>query len=128
MLPGIWPVVVIRQQVVPPIHDTKPNLEIVQGLAKRLGLSDYFDYTIEQWVEAQAEELPVPNALEHLKQHGVFAAQGAPFYGSTRKPDHRFLTKSGKIELFSRAARRGGPRPAARLHAAGRSRPPERSA
>jgi len=58
MLAGIWPVVVMRQQVVPPLHDTKPNLEIMQGLAKRLGLSDYFDYTIEQWVEAQAEELP----------------------------------------------------------------------
>ena len=101
MLPGIWPVVVIRQQVVPPIHDTRPNLEIMQGLAKRLGLSDYFDFTIEQWVEAQAADLPVDNPLDHLKQHGVFAAPGAPFYGSTRKGGHRFLTKSGKIELLS---------------------------
>ncbi|MBI4918021.1 MAG: molybdopterin-dependent oxidoreductase [Acidobacteria bacterium] len=101
MLPGIWPVVAIRQQVVPPIHDTKPNLEIVQGLAKRLELSDYFDYTIEQWLEEQAKELPIPNALEHLKRTGVYTAPGAPFYGSTRKPDHRFLTRSGKIELFS---------------------------
>jgi thiosulfate reductase/polysulfide reductase chain A len=101
MLPGIWPVVVMRQQVVPPIHDTRPNLEIVQGLAKRLGLTDFFDYTIEQWVEAQARELPVPEPLEHLKRHGVFAAAGAPFYGKTLVGDHRFLTKSGKIELVS---------------------------
>jgi thiosulfate reductase/polysulfide reductase chain A len=101
MLPGIWPVVVMRQQVVPPIHDTKPNLEIMQGLATRLGLADYFDFTIEDWVEAQAEELPVDSPLEYLKEHGVFAAEGAPFYGSTRSPEHRFLTKSGKIELYS---------------------------
>ncbi len=101
VLPGIWPVVVLRQQVVKPIHDTKPNLEIVQGLAKRLGLGDYFDYTIEQWVEAQAKELPVPEPLEVLKKHGVYTAPGAPFYGTTLKPDHRFVTKSGKIELYS---------------------------
>ena len=60
VMAGIWPAVVYRQQVVKPIHDTKPNLEIVQGLAKRLGLSDYFDYTIEQWVEAEFKELPIP--------------------------------------------------------------------
>ncbi len=100
-LPGIWPVVVMRQQVVPPIHDTRPNLEIMQGLASRFGLSDYFDFTIEQWVEAQAEDLPVENPVEHLRQHGVFAAPGAPFYGSTRKPEHRFFTRTGKIELYS---------------------------
>jgi len=101
MLPGIWPVVTLRQQVIKPIHDTKPNLEIVQGLAKRLGLSDYFDYTIEQWVEAQANELPVPEPLAYLKKHGVYAPPDAPFYGTTRKPGHRFLTKTGKIELYS---------------------------
>jgi len=101
VLAGIWPVVVLRQQVVKPIHDTKPNLEIVQGLARRLGLADYFDYTIEQWVEAQAKELPVQQPLEYLKTHGVYTAPGAPFYGTTRRPDHRFVTRSGKIELYS---------------------------
>jgi len=100
-LAGIWPVVVMRQQVIEPIWDTKPNLEIVQGLAQRLELADYFDYTIDEWVEAQAEELPVDQPLEHLKRTGVFAVPGAPFYGKTLTPDHRFLTKSGKIELRS---------------------------
>jgi thiosulfate reductase/polysulfide reductase chain A len=101
MLPGIWPVVVLRQQVVPPIYDTKPNLEIIQGLAKRLGLSEYFDYTIEEWIAEQAAELPVENPLEYLKQHGVYAPEGAPFYGKTLAPGYRFLTRSGKIELYS---------------------------
>lgn len=101
MLPGIWPVVAIRQQVIKPVHDTRSNLEIVQGLARRLGLGDYFDYTIEQWVEAQASELPVPNPLEYLKKHGVYSPPDAPFYGTTLTPDHRFITKTGKIEIFS---------------------------
>ncbi len=50
LLPGIWPVVVYRQPVIAPLHDTKTMLEIAQGLAKRLGLSQYFDYTLEQWI------------------------------------------------------------------------------
>lgn len=100
VMPGIWPAAVYRQQVVKPLHDTKPCLDIVQGLAKRLGLSDYFDYTIEQWVEAEAKELPIQNGLEHMKKHGVVAF-AEPKYGSTRNAAHRFVTKSGKIELFS---------------------------
>ena len=98
---GIWPAVVYRQQVAKPVHDTKPNLEIIQGLAKRLDLADYFDYTMNDWVEAQAKDIPVDNAFDYLKKHGVLTASGFPKYGTTLKPDHRFVTKSGKIEIFS---------------------------
>jgi thiosulfate reductase/polysulfide reductase chain A len=101
VMSGIWPVVVLRQPVIKPLHDTKPCLEIVQGLAKRLGLAQYFDYTIEQWNEAAAKELPVEMPYEYLKKHGVFTPPGGPKYGSTLNPEHRFVTKSGKIELYS---------------------------
>ena len=107
VMPGIWPAAVLRQQVVKPLHDTKPCLEIVQGLAKRLGLNDYFDYTIEQWIEAEAKELPVPNGLEYMKKHGVVAFS-EPKYGTTRKPDYRFVTKTGKIEIFSERLQEAG--------------------
>jgi thiosulfate reductase / polysulfide reductase chain A len=101
VLSGIWPVVVYRQPVIKPLHDTKPTLEIVQGLAKRLNLSQYFDYTIDQWVDAQVKSLPLDVPLEHLKKHGVYVPPGFPKYGTTLNPDHRFVTKSGKIELYS---------------------------
>ncbi len=107
-LPGIWPVVVLRQQVVPPLYDTKPNLEIIQGLAQRLGLGEYFDYTIEEWIAEQAKELPLDNPLEYLRQHGVYAPAGAPFYGKTLAPGYRFLTRSGKIELYSQRLAEAG--------------------
>jgi thiosulfate reductase/polysulfide reductase chain A len=107
VMPGIWPAAVYRQQVVKPVYDTKPGLEIVQGLAKRLGLSDYFDYTIEQWVEAEAKELPVQNGLEHMKKRGAVAFS-QPKYGTTRNPVHRFLTQSGKIELYSERLKEAG--------------------
>lgn len=108
MLPGLWPVVALRQQVVPPHHDTKPNLEIIQGLARRLGLGEYFNYTIEEWIAAQAAELPLDNPLEYLKTHGVYTPEGAPFYGKTLASGHRFLTRSGKIELYSQRLAEAG--------------------
>jgi thiosulfate reductase/polysulfide reductase chain A len=107
VMPGIWPAAVLRQQVVKPIHDTKPCLEIVQGLAQRLGLKDYFDYTIDQWIAEEAKDLPVPNGLEHMKQHGVVAFSEAK-YGTTRNAVYRFVTKTGKIELYSERLKEAG--------------------
>jgi thiosulfate reductase / polysulfide reductase chain A len=111
VLNGISPVVVFRQPVIKPLHDTRPTLEIVQGLAQRLGLSQYFDFTIEQWVDAQVKELPIERPLEHLKTHGVYVPQDFPKYGTTLTPDHRFVTKSGKIELFSERLQENGHEP-----------------
>jgi thiosulfate reductase/polysulfide reductase chain A len=108
VLPGILPVVVYRQAVIPPLHDTRSTLEIVQGLAKRLGLSQYFDYTIDQWIDAQVKELPLDTPLEYLKHHGVYAPPEGAKYGTTLKPDHRFVTQSGKIELYSDRLREAG--------------------
>src|SRR6266568_4019132 len=108
VLSGIWPVVVMRQPVVKPLHDTKPCLDIVQGLAKRLGLSQFFDYTIEQWNDAVVKELPIEMPLEYLKKHGVYAPPGGPKYGTTLNPEHRFVTKSGKIELYSERLQEAG--------------------
>src|SRR5260370_14764786 len=101
MLGGIRTVVVYRQPVVKPLHDTKPAFEIVQGLAKRLNLFQYFDYTMEQWIAEQVKTLPMDLPLEYLKKHGVYSPAEYPKYGTTLKPDHPFVTKSGKIELFS---------------------------
>jgi thiosulfate reductase/polysulfide reductase chain A len=100
-LSGIVPVAVYRQQVIKPLHDTKPTLEIVQGLAKRMGVAQYFDYTMQQWNEAVAKELPLEAPYEYLKNHGVYVGKGYPKYGSTLTAEHRFVTQSGKIELYS---------------------------
>lgn len=108
VLPGIVPVVVYRPPVIKPLHDTKSTLEIVQGLAKRLGLSQYFDYTIDKWVDAQAKGLPLDTPLEYLKHHGVWSPPDGAKYGATLNPDHRFVTKSGKIELYSERLQEAG--------------------
>lgn len=117
VLAGLWPVVVLRQPVIKPLHDTKPTLDIVQGLAKRLKLSDYFDFTIEKWIEAQVKDLPVQLPFDYLKKHGVYALPDAPRYGKTLTPDHRFVTKSGKIELYSERLAEAGHDPLPVYHA-----------
>ena len=101
VLSGITPVVVYRQQVIKPAFDTKTTLEIAQGLAKRLNLAQYFDFTMEQWVAAQVKELPLEMPLEHMKKHGVYVPGDFPKFGTTLNAEHRFITKSGKIEIFS---------------------------
>jgi thiosulfate reductase / polysulfide reductase chain A len=105
---GVVPVVVYRQQVIKPLYDTKHTLEIVQGLAKRLGLSQYFDYTLDQWIAAQVKELPLPDPLDYLKKHGAWVPAGYPKYGTTLNSEHRFVTKSGKIELYSERLQEAG--------------------
>ena len=68
----------------------------------------YFDYTIDQWNEAAAKELPGSTPLEYLKKHGVYSPPGGPNYGSTLKADHRFITQSGKIEIYSERLKEHG--------------------
>jgi thiosulfate reductase / polysulfide reductase chain A len=117
MLGGIRPVVLYRQPVVKPLHDTKPALEIVQGLAKRLNLSQYFDYTMEQWIAEQVKALPMDLPLEYMKKHGVYSPPQFPKYGATLTPNHRFVTKSGKIELLSQRLQEAGYDPLPVYHA-----------
>lgn len=117
MLGGIRPVVLYRQPVVKTLYDTKPLLEIIQGLAKRLNLSQYFDYTMEQWIAEQVKALPMDLPLEYMKKHGVYSPPQYPKYGTTLTPDHRFVTKSGKIELLSQRLQEAGYDPLPVYHA-----------
>ncbi len=96
---GAVPVVLNRRQVVPPRHDTKSCIEIVQGLAERLGLAEYFDYTVDDWIEAAIEPLTINR--KELDERGFYSTLEEPNYGRTLRDGYRFRTKSGKIELES---------------------------
>ena len=98
-LPGIWPVIACRQKVIEPLFESKPNLWIMQQLAEKLDLAEYFDFTIEEILEEQVSPLPV--SLEEVRRMGFYADDKGAVYGSTLNPDYRFRTKSGKIELYS---------------------------
>ncbi|HDL01564.1 MAG TPA: molybdopterin oxidoreductase [candidate division Zixibacteria bacterium] len=98
-LAGLEPAVALRQQVITPMYESRPNLDIMKELAGKLDLSDYFDFTIDEWLEAQVEELPI--GLDELKSRGFYADDKGRIFGNTRKEGYRFRTKTGKIELYS---------------------------
>ncbi len=98
-LGGILPVVTTREPCIKPMYESKPNLWIIQQLAKRLDDEIYasFDFTMEEYRHHQLSKRP--DIAKALKEKGVFYEKSTPSYGKTR--GKRLKTKSGKIELYS---------------------------
>lgn len=96
----------LRQQVVPPVFDTRPGLEIMQGLARRLKLAGFLDYDMAKVHALQLEGLGL--AASDFARTGMWSDRTARSFGSTLSPGYRFRTPSGKIELASERLRRQG--------------------
>jgi len=96
---GILPVVAFRQPCVEPLFESKPNLWIMQNLAKRLGseIAETFDFTMDEHIHHQVSKNP--KILKDLKSKGVHYLKVEPSYGLTK--GKRLKTKSGKIEIYS---------------------------
>jgi thiosulfate reductase/polysulfide reductase chain A len=103
---GLVPVVAFRQPVIEPMFESKPNLWIMQQIAKRLGDEVYesFDFSMEEYIEHRVKHNP--QILKDLREKGVHFVDTAPVYGSTR--GKRLRTKSGKIEIYSKRYAQNG--------------------
>jgi thiosulfate reductase/polysulfide reductase chain A len=88
--------VLTRDPIVPAMFESKPVFWIVKQLAKRLDLAEHFDFTIEDFRNAQLEKLP--EVAKALKNDGVYNHVGHSHGIHEGKP---FKTRSKKIELFS---------------------------
>jgi thiosulfate reductase/polysulfide reductase chain A len=88
--------VVARDPVVPPMYETRPVFWIVKELAKRLGLGEFFDFTIADLREAQLKKLPQVAAA--LRSDGVYNDVGVTHGVHQGK---EFRTRSTKIELYN---------------------------
>jgi thiosulfate reductase/polysulfide reductase chain A len=88
--------VVTRDPVVPALFESRPMLEIVTGLAQRLNLGEFFDFTMEQYRRQQFEKLP--GALAALEKDGVYYNHDK-LYGVYE--GKVFKTMSKKIELYN---------------------------
>lgn len=106
IISSYWnPYVQLRQKVIDPIGEVKPETEIYYLLAKKLGFSDDEiaenipypnDEAIENWLTKQLKPFP-EITLEKLKQGPVLA----PGLQEIAFSDFKFNTPSGKIELYS---------------------------
>lgn len=63
-----YPQVAIRTKALEPIHNTKPLREIVAGICEAMGYEGYFDFTIEDEVEAALKDLPI--TMDRLLEEG----------------------------------------------------------
>jgi thiosulfate reductase/polysulfide reductase chain A len=93
------PFIALRQPVVEPPHDQKPNWWIARELARKLGLGAYYPWrTIEDYLDHRLRG--AGHSLDELKQKGL--VRGAPqplYYEDGVTP--AFATPSQKIEFYS---------------------------
>jgi thiosulfate reductase / polysulfide reductase chain A len=99
LVSGARPQLRIRRQAVSPRYDTKPAWLIVQELAKRLDIGQYFPYeTIEDIWNFQLKDMGVK--IEDFDAKG-FVALADKAIMMDRQDGIKFNTPSGKIELAS---------------------------
>jgi len=94
--PGSKPTIAMRVAAVPKLHaETRTFDEIIVGLAKRMGVGQYFNFTLDELNTARLAPLGI--SLSDMKKKGSItidtpaAAPGMP----------KLKTASGKVELAS---------------------------
>jgi thiosulfate reductase/polysulfide reductase chain A len=93
------PFVALRQPVVPPPHDQKPNWWMARELALKLGLGEYYPWTdIEEYLDHRLKA--AGHSLVELKQKGLVKGPQPPLYFEDGIAPE-FATPSGKIEFYS---------------------------
>lgn len=93
------PFVALRQPVVEPPNDQKPNWWIARELALKLGLEAYYPWKdIEEYLSWRLTAAGL--SFETLKQTGVVLGRPEPLYFEDGA-EAAFPTPSGKIEFYS---------------------------
>lgn len=94
-----------RNKVIEPLYESKPQLEIANELATRLGIEDFNDRTDEEWIDQIVEGSDVTDPND-FKERAIYRIQHDQPYVAFAKeiqdPEtYKFPTASGKIEIFS---------------------------
>lgn len=93
------PFVAIRQPVVEPPNEQKPNWWIAKKLGEKLGLGNYFPWNdIEDYYKTRLTAAGL--SFDELKKKGIIKGKKQPIYFDEGVPD-KFPTPSGKIEFYS---------------------------
>ncbi|MGF7184154.1 thiosulfate reductase/polysulfide reductase chain A [Desulfitispora alkaliphila] len=92
------PQVAIRQQVLDPVHNTKSLLQILQGISHHIGAEEYFDFTVEEEVDAMVAPLGITGS--QLREAGCleFTDKKLPSFPMIMG-NSALRTPSGKVEF-----------------------------
>lgn len=89
----------VAHRKVAQIGECRSDHEIINGLAKRLGLGEYFWNSIEDFWDAVVE--PVGLTFAEFKKKGWFSSAEKQPKQYKRYEKNGFRTPSGKVELYS---------------------------
>jgi len=93
------PFVALRQPVIDPPNEQKPNWWIAKTLAEKLGLGPYYPWDdIEDYLEHRLSAAGL--SYDELKKNGIIPGRKQPVYFEEGVPV-QFPTPSGKIEFYS---------------------------
>jgi molybdopterin-containing oxidoreductase family molybdopterin binding subunit len=105
LIPFPYPYVQLQQKVIEPLYESRSDVDIVCGLAERLGFSEYFlkgeDGLIDLILDSRDQSME-GITREKLKL-GPMPLNSVP--EMEEEIDIPFATPSGKIELYSEALR-----------------------
>jgi anaerobic selenocysteine-containing dehydrogenase len=97
--------VLARPKILAPQGECRSDLEILNELAKRLGLGQYFWEDIQKCLE----EIVSPSGLDYEKFCQLGILEGEKSYYKYK--EEGFRTPSGKVELYSSILKKGGYNP-----------------
>jgi thiosulfate reductase/polysulfide reductase chain A len=93
------PYVAVRQEVVPPMFDSKPGWWIAKELGQRIGLPEFFPWKDSmEYAKTRVEAAGL--SCDVLQRDGVVVGEQGPLYFEEGALPV-FWTDSGKIELYS---------------------------
>jgi len=93
--------VTIQQQLVRPLFDTRPGIQIIIDLAKHLGVGKYFEFDLEEANRLRLKPFGVN--LEDLKKKGIL-----PVGEKWKEGFEKLDTRSGKVEIYSQTLEKLG--------------------
>jgi thiosulfate reductase/polysulfide reductase chain A len=93
------PYIAVRQEVVPPMYESRPGWWMARELAQRLGLNDFFPWE-DSMEYAKARLHETDYECEVLQRDGVILGEQQPLYFEEGAVPE-FYTDSGRIELYS---------------------------
>lgn len=99
--------VTLRTRAIEKVHpETRPIDEIVAGLAKACGVGEYFDFTIDELVEAQLKDSGV--TIAEIEKQGMAKLPATDAAPAPAAAELKFKTPSGKIEFMSETVEKAG--------------------
>jgi len=97
-LPQPYPYVQLQQKVIEPLYESKSDVDIVKGLAERLGYGEYFEGGEEAFIDLIMDHPSLKQySREKLKDGAMYLneiPEGTDF-------PLNFRTPSGKIEIYA---------------------------